>query len=156
MGREASDHRAEVDREEADKLWTRVTEIDEKVGVIDKSVATLTSEVHGLSRGVIQLGGTVNKVAEDVAKSNKELVEEINRGKAPNWQMLQVIGPIMTAIIMAVSFIFYREIEHVRGEADHIDHIHNLKNEQQLYARSKELEVLEWKMRCEQLSNRVK
>lgn len=125
MGKDTDIHRSEVDREEADRLWKSVTEIDEKVGVIDKSVATLTSEVHGLGRGMVQLGTTVNKVAEDVSKSNRELLDEINKSKTPNWQAFSVIIPSVLTIMGTIGIVFYREI-------DHSNHIQNLKNQHQV------------------------
>lgn len=139
MGTDFHEHRSEVDREEADRLWKSVTEIDEKVGVIDKSVATLTSEVHGLGRGMVQLGTTVNKVAEDFARSSRELLDEINKSKTPNWQAFAVIGPTLGGIIMAASFVFYREIDHARREIDHVSHVQNLKNQHQDEIRKSEL-----------------
>lgn len=135
--------RPEVDANEATRLWDRFTEIDEKVGEIDKSVGILTTEVHGLRAGMSQLNSSLGRIADDVAKSTKELAEEISRSKSPNWQMLQVIGPTLFSILTFMGFVFYREIDHTRGEIrhaeemaavrdDHNDHIQNLKNQSQV------------------------
>lgn len=98
--------RSDLDREEADKLWSRVTEIGDQVSVLDKTVGVLVNEVHGIR-------STLSEVARTVREVGNSLNESRTSSKEINWQALSVAVFVVASMISGAYYLLHREVEHV-------------------------------------------
>src|SRR5690349_11557185 len=92
-----------------DKVWEKFDDLDDRVSAIDKTLGVVSTEIHGMKAGFAEL----TKVVRDFAR-------ELTASKSPNWAAYGVIIPVVLTLGSVISFVGYREIEHV-------NHIHNLK-----------------------------
>jgi hypothetical protein len=99
--------KSELDRDEADRLWSRVTEIDDKLDVLDKSVGVMGNELMAVREGL-------RSGLMDINRTLREMNQESTRSKNINWQGIGVAVTVLISFLGMAYWIMHREVEHVK------------------------------------------
>lgn len=97
--------RSEIEKEEADKLWNRLTEVDEK----------FSGHLGDLERQFSGFGGRLSSIEakfDNLASGFQSLAGEISQGRKINWNALGVAGPLLIAFVTMAYWIVHREVDH--------------------------------------------